>query len=153
MAIIICPECKKEVSSFAKTCIYCGFPLQEDNCCIIGDETYDLTEYKQRITCIGELSDEKREEISRRLYQYIGTISIHAARKIVEIIAETGQVPKTFDASYMKKTYRGEVRCPKCGSTQIATGSRGYSLAWGFIGAGKTVNRCAKCGHKWEPKR
>ena len=45
------------------------------------------------------------------------------------------------------------VRCPKCSSTQITTGSRGYSLAWGFIGAGKTVNRCARCGHKWEPRR
>lgn len=43
-------------------------------------------------------------------------------------------------------------RCPKCSSTQITTGSRGYSMVWGFIGAGKTVNRCARCGHKWEPK-
>lgn len=48
---------------------------------------------------------------------------------------------------------KSQVRCPKCNSTQITTGSRGYSLAWGFIGAGKTVNRCAKCGYKWEPKR
>lgn len=44
------------------------------------------------------------------------------------------------------------VRCPKCGSTQITTGNRGYSMVWGFVGSGKTVNRCAKCGHKWEPK-
>lgn len=46
-----------------------------------------------------------------------------------------------------------QVRCPKCSSTQITTGSRGYSLAWGFIGAGKTVNRCAKCGYSWQPKK
>lgn len=45
------------------------------------------------------------------------------------------------------------VHCPKCGSTQISTGSRGYSMVWGFIGSGKTVNRCARCGHKWEPRR
>lgn len=45
------------------------------------------------------------------------------------------------------------VRCPKCSSTQITTGSRGYSMIWGFIGSGKTVNRCARCGHKWEPRR
>lgn len=45
------------------------------------------------------------------------------------------------------------VKCPKCGSTQISTGSRGYSMVWGFIGSGKTVNRCARCGHKWEPRR
>lgn len=48
---------------------------------------------------------------------------------------------------------KSKVRCPKCSSTQITTGSRGYSLAWGFIGAGKTVNRCAKCGHSWQPRK
>ena len=42
-------------------------------------------------------------------------------------------------------------RCPKCGSTSISTGQRGYSLLTGFIGSGKTVNRCAKCGYKWKP--
>lgn len=42
-------------------------------------------------------------------------------------------------------------KCPKCGSTSISTGQRGYSLLTGFIGSSKTVNRCAKCGYKWEP--
>lgn len=45
------------------------------------------------------------------------------------------------------------VKCPKCNSTQITTGSRGFSIVTGFIGAGNTVNRCAKCGYKWTPKR
>lgn len=44
------------------------------------------------------------------------------------------------------------VRCPKCSSTQITTGSRGYSIVTGFLGANKTVNRCAKCGHTWKPR-
>lgn len=43
------------------------------------------------------------------------------------------------------------LRCPKCGSTNVTTGSRGYSLLTGFIGSGKTVNRCGSCGHKWKP--
>lgn len=43
------------------------------------------------------------------------------------------------------------VKCPKCGSTNITAGQRGYSLLTGFIGSGSTVNRCAKCGHKWKP--
>ena len=43
------------------------------------------------------------------------------------------------------------VKCPRCGSTAVTAGKRGYSLISGFIGAGKTVNRCAKCGHKWKP--
>lgn len=44
-------------------------------------------------------------------------------------------------------------KCPKCGSTNISAGQRGYSLLTGFLGSGKTVNRCANCGHKWSPKK
>lgn len=43
------------------------------------------------------------------------------------------------------------VRCPKCGSESIATINRGYSLFWGFLGSGKPVNVCQKCGHKFKP--
>ena len=43
------------------------------------------------------------------------------------------------------------VRCPRCGSTNITAGQRGYSLLTGFVGSGSTVNRCANCGHKWKP--
>lgn len=43
------------------------------------------------------------------------------------------------------------IHCPKCGSTNITVGQRGYSLVTGFIGSGSTVNRCAKCGYKWKP--
>ena len=44
-----------------------------------------------------------------------------------------------------------QVHCPKCGSTQITTGQRGYSLFSGFLGSNKTVNRCANCGYSWKP--
>lgn len=44
------------------------------------------------------------------------------------------------------------VTCPKCGSTAVATGERGYSLLTGFLGSGQTVNRCGNCGHKWKPR-
>lgn len=42
-------------------------------------------------------------------------------------------------------------KCPKCGSTYISTVNRGYSVVWGFIGSGKAMNVCQKCGHKWKP--
>ena len=44
------------------------------------------------------------------------------------------------------------LKCPKCGSTAITTGQRGFSLISGFWGSGKTVNRCGKCGYKWKPR-
>ena len=42
-------------------------------------------------------------------------------------------------------------KCPKCGSTAITAGQRGYSFFTGFLGNNKTVNRCANCGHTWKP--
>ena len=44
------------------------------------------------------------------------------------------------------------VKCPRCQSTQITTGSRGFSLLTGFVGASKTINRCARCGYTWKPR-
>lgn len=43
--------------------------------------------------------------------------------------------------------------CPRCGSTSITTGARGVNWMLGLIGASKTVNRCANCGHMWEPRK
>lgn len=43
-------------------------------------------------------------------------------------------------------------KCPKCGSTSITTGQKGFTLLTGFLGSNKTVNRCSKCGHSWKPK-
>ena len=47
--------------------------------------------------------------------------------------------------------HENQLRCPKCGSTNITTGARGANWAFGFIGASKTVNRCGNCGHTWKP--
>lgn len=41
--------------------------------------------------------------------------------------------------------------CPRCGSTAIATTSRGYSVLWGFVGSGNPMNVCQNCGHKFKP--
>ena len=43
--------------------------------------------------------------------------------------------------------------CPKCGSTNVTTGARGWKWTTGFIGSSKTVNRCGNCGHTWKPGR
>ena len=46
---------------------------------------------------------------------------------------------------------KAKTRCPRCSSDKITTSSRGYSLLWGFLGSGSTVNRCGNCGHTWKP--
>lgn len=44
-----------------------------------------------------------------------------------------------------------QVKCPRCGSTQIGVTNRGYSLLSGFIGSGSARNVCQNCGYKWKP--
>ena len=41
--------------------------------------------------------------------------------------------------------------CPQCGSTEYHAGARGFSIVTGFIGSGKTVLTCLRCGHRWKP--
>ena len=50
-----------------------------------------------------------------------------------------------------RQSNESQVHCPKCGSTDIGVTNRGYSLMWGFIGSGKPMNVCKKCGYKWKP--
>ena len=161
MALIICPECGKEVSSLAKTCIHCGYPLEkyeERDICIIKGDSFDLSEIKTRLLNMKINNTSERIRIRNDLSEIIknvDNISTLDAMRICEIIIETGKVPKTYrtrDEGWERKTHTNQVCCPKCKSTQITTGARGFSIVTGFIGASKTVNRCAKCGHTWKPR-
>lgn len=58
---------------------------------------------------------------------------------------------ESYRSSSTTNTTQATVACPKCGSSSIATVNRGYSLFWGFLGSGKPVNVCQKCGHKFKP--
>lgn len=51
-----------------------------------------------------------------------------------------------------KQQNKNTPQCPKCGSTAITAGQRGFSIITGFLGSGQTVNRCANCGYKWKPR-
>ena len=69
---------------------------------------------------------------------------------IIEYNAKMSQFKKQYDEMIAE---RKKPKCPKCGSKNITTGERGFSFVTGFIGAGKTVNRCGDCGYKWKPKK
>lgn len=56
-----------------------------------------------------------------------------------------------IQAQQIQQAETSKPKCPKCGSTNITTGQRGFSLLTGFWGSNKTVNRCANCGHTWKP--
>lgn len=49
-------------------------------------------------------------------------------------------------------TQQNQVRCPRCGSTQITTGQTFKRALFGLMYNQVTVNRCANCGCTWEPR-
>ena len=50
-----------------------------------------------------------------------------------------------------KSSAKDTIKCPKCGSTNITEGTKGFSLITGFIGSGNFRYVCKKCGNKWKP--
>ena len=44
---------------------------------------------------------------------------------------------------------RARRTCPRCYSTDVTIGKRGYNVVFGLVGSSKTINRCGKCGHTW----
>lgn len=152
MALIKCPECGKEVSDKALTCIHCGCPLVEKNHCIINGVDVDCS----------FLFDPKYEDIEIKELIMMEKTNLDAgiADKIVEEWSKKGEIPPVFngkistyeeDSRQAMERINNQLHCPKCGSTSITTGARGVNWFWGFIGANKTVNRCGKCGYTWEP--
>lgn len=164
MALIKCPECGKEISDKSMTCTHCGFPLNEffsekgskSGWCRIDGIEYDLTDLKDYV-----LSKQRRAEVSlfdksQELIKMIPDFSILAAANLMLEIEKNGEVPTSFNSRQYTIELKQDddlVHCPRCDSTQIVTGQRGYSLMWGFLGSNKTMNRCASCGYKWEPRK
>ena len=150
MALIKCPECGKEVSDKALTCVHCGCPLVKKNHCIINGVDVD---------CSFVFNDYDIELRQMEMMQY-ANLDAGVADKIVEEWSKKGEIPPVFNGKIStykedrrKETeeYNNQLHCPKCGSTSITTGARGVNWFWGFIGANKTVNRCGKCGYTWKP--
>lgn len=144
-----CPRCNKNglcvvngFREYCEACEICHYKLVFDKedlpsnyaCKSCGSPDGEIVETESTINIRCKNCGEDRIMVNKQQKEIVGFRTPPATR-IAESKTET------------------PVRCPKCSSTQITTGARGYSMMWGFMGAGKTVNRCAKCGHKWEPKR
>ena len=134
MALIKCPECGKEISDKAKACIHCGFPINQAPYIheMINGVDVDLS----------FLTDQTMSQVTKM-------------QKVKEISGCDIKAAKTIVLKYCPSSPKEEekVRCPKCGCSDIGVANRGYSVVWGFIGSGKSMNVCKKCGYKWEPKK
>lgn len=169
MSLITCPECGAEISDKADKCIHCGYPIKEiknveTTICNIDGTSYDLYDVFNLI------SNGKYKDSFLKIKDTL-QISIKNCLNIIEFIDISGTVPNHYETKEYTKSEELEaykkilsmkdknlannnvVSCPKCGSTAITAGQRGYSFLTGFLGSGKTVNRCANCGHTWKPGR
>lgn len=172
MALINCPECGKKISDKAHNCPNCGYPVEND---FANKTKYDITiisfgsdhnKIIKTMRFLREILNISLTEVAyiqKNLpYKIFSDISDCEVNKIKKSLLELGckiiisqHIGETLTSDNNKITnyYENEnkVKCPRCGSTQVAVGQRGYSFITGFFGSNKTVNRCGKCGFSWKP--
>ena len=170
MALILCPECGREISDKATHCVHCGFPINHGraadrgmnlnsiggNICYIAGVKYDLSDLKKYV--LNRSTGDQRHpfDVAAEWARRINGASANGIIHLMADIQKMGSVPETYDLDQYTiklKEDDGLIHCPKCNSTAVTAGQRGYSVVWGFVGSNRTMNRCAKCGHKWEPRR
>lgn len=142
----ICPTCKKEkiqdgiyrngyVYFYEDTATECpyGHPIimtsMPDDDFIILSKISDSTDFYDAMI---KLHDDDIIEYELKMSQFRSQVEAQEAE------------------AERKKAEDSKPRCPKCGSTSIATVNKGYSLLTGFLGSGKPMNVCQSCGHKWK---
>lgn len=177
MALIKCPECGKEISSLSQQCIHCGYPIEKQqnlNSYDKKDEENKNTLYKvvliscnnheediiNTIKILIDLDEYNIQKLIDTLPQTIvDSLTLEKCMDIKNSLLKCGAIASiipnntNYKSSYnMKKAViKTFVKCPKCGSSSVATVNRGYSVLTGFLGSGKPMNVCQKCGHKWKP--
>ena len=123
----MCTFCGLEITGDAERCPRCNSPRIEDK---IVYQCKQISTDKSFINAMVELHKKNPIEYQLKIQQF------ENQKQAKQQSREEKNLPK----------------CPRCGSTSITAGQRGYSLIWGFLGSGNTVNRCSKCGHKWKPR-
>lgn len=142
----LCPNCKSK--SNENSCLRgCGYStyLKEDNytCEVCGGTVNDLKMYSKDYIVLTAISPERK---------FIETMLQLQETDIVEYNLKMSQFRTQVQQQENSRAQAANtVKCPRCGSANITAGQRGFSLLTGFVGSGRTVNRCANCGHKWRP--
>ena len=171
MALIQCPECGGMVSDKAVNCIHCGYPLGGSTNQKQAVYKIFVSGYKnnyarsfvknmyQNITGAGDTIATKHFDIDGSM-EVLDGITNPIAEQLVQRLNNAGCTSLMLESSsavndkyceMAQHVLDGAIFCPRCHSMTISTGKRGFSVATGFIGSNKTVNRCAKCGYTWKP--
>lgn len=124
---VFCPQCQRDVNADINLTI---LPITSDDLFYLKEISNDATFIEAMI----DLHEKDIIEYELKMSQF---------RNQVEQQRQTENVVQTQQSN--------QVKCPKCKCTDIGVENRGYSLIWGFIGSGKSMNVCKKCGYKWKP--
>lgn len=142
----ICPTCKKEKikDAFSSSPGYIDYLYDSAEKCRYGHPIIMTSMPDDDFTILSKISD------STDFYDAM--IKLHDD-DIIEYELKMSQFRSQVEAqeAERKKIEESKPRCPKCGSTSITAGQKGYSFWTGFLGSNKTVNRCSNCGHTWKP--
>ena len=93
-------------------------------------------------------TDESFMDAMVKLYE---TDPIEYQLKIQQFKTQLEQQEQIKKEQEQKSSAKDTIKCPKCGSTNITEGTKGFSLITGFIGSGNFRYVCKKCGNKWKP--
>ena len=159
--LIKCPECGKEISDKSTQCIYCGFPLLQNNnkktICIINGKPYDLTEELQYII-------DGNSVLAMKNMKDKYSLEFKEAVMLKNIIENTHEIPSKFDST-VKEQYEKTLinnkpcsntpHCPICNSTNLSkittTKKVAKIVAFGIFGMGDNGKtwKCNNCGSKF----
>ena len=169
--LISCPDCGKQISRRASVCIHCGCPISEaeknttqkfygvkrisdkwvmGNAATFISRAWVINKQATGIKDLDIIASGITKERAELLLDYL--VSHKGEGEIFEdvyCIQENKEMTLYIDTNINPNA---PVMCPRCGSTQVVIGQRGYSVVSGFMGSQKTTNRCGKCGHAWQPK-
>lgn len=155
MALIVCPECGKEVSDKCEACIHCGYPLINTKCNINGI----IYDFKDELP-IALL--EKREDYISSIgkIRKKTSLTLTDGCNLVDIIREIRAIPETFTPKYplenREKLYGDSkvksVECPYCNSKNTKritnTSKVVHTAVFGFFSIGRNSKNyhCNNCG-------
>ena len=77
--------------------------------------------------------------------------SKYKQNKLEEFMEIENYIENSNNERILNNNEEKKIKCPKCGSTQITAGKRGYKVTTGMIGSSTVLNTCMKCGHQWKP--
>ncbi len=154
MALIVCPECGKEISDKSEVCIHCGYPLINTKCNING-VVYDFKE-ELPIALLEKTDDYVAAygKIRRKT-----SLTLADTGDLIRTIKELKAIPETFTPKYplenREKLYGDSVKsieCPYCHSTdtkKITTVSKAaHTALFGIFSLSRNNKQwhCNVCG-------